>query len=122
MEPLPDHCADKPMAAHRRAGNGRNGISTTTTSHERAAFLRGLLTAMPGNGTAVQRRRIRAALSRGPLSTIEAARWLDCYDPPRRVFELRHNDGVRIELHWTWQLTEAGEPHRVGVYVLGVKP
>ena len=65
----------------------RNWLNITSTSHERAAFLRGLLVAMPGNGTAVQRRRIRAALSRGPLSTIEA-----------------------------------GEPHRVGAYVLGAKP
>ena len=64
-----------------------------------------------------QCQRIRAALSQFSLTTFEAMRHLDCYDPRARVMQLR-NQGERINTHWQVVLIEAGVKHRVGVYTL----
>ncbi|MBB5467238.1 hypothetical protein HDG32_003358 [Paraburkholderia sp. CI2] len=69
------------------------------------------------NSAAGQRDRLLRALKRGPIDTQHASRQLDIIHPPRRVFELRKL-GHRITTSWVWRTTEAGERHRVGLYVL----
>ena len=71
----------------------------------------------PGVSSAVQCARIRSALSRFSISTFEAMRYLDVYDPRARVMQLR-NAGEAIDTHWQTVITEAGERHRVGRYTL----
>lgn len=70
-----------------------------------------------GNSAAAQRNRLLAALRCGPVDTQHASRKLDIIHPPRRVFELRKG-GHNITTRWVWRITEAGERHRVGQYVL----
>lgn len=77
-----------------------------------------ILAAYPGNTCAVQCARIRAALSRFNLTTYEAMRLLDVYDPRARVLQLR-KAGESIKTTWGQITTESGHLHRVGVYVLG---
>lgn len=83
----------------------------------RADFLRQLTATLPGVTAATQRQRIMAALRTGPLSTVEAIRFLDIIRPSARIAELR-NDGHRIITTWRADATETGEPHRVALYVL----
>ena len=71
----------------------------------------------PGVSSAVQCARIRTALSQFSITTFEAMRYLDVYDPRARVMQLRHA-GETIDTHWQTVITEAGERHRVGVYTL----
>ena len=93
-------------------------MTTTTTPNDKREALASILAAHPGNTCAVQCARIRAALSRFSLTTYEAMRHLDVYDPRARVLQLR-NDGESITTAWTRIVTESGHLHRVGVYVLG---
>ena len=44
-------------------------------------------------------------------------RYLDIYYCPARVLQLRAAEH-RITTHWQTVVTEAGEKHRVGLYVL----
>lgn len=74
----------------------------------------------PGDSGWTQCDRIRAALALFPLSTFEASRYLDVYDPRARVMQLRHA-GIAIDTHWQTIATESGQQHRVGVYVLRVE-
>lgn len=90
------------------------------TSPEKRAALQAILQALPGVSAAQQRARILQALQKGPLTTFEASRILDCYYPPVRVKELRLL-GHDIALHWVRIATEAGEVHRVGMYALTTK-
>ena len=69
----------------------------------------------PGVNSEVQCARIRTALSRFSITTFEAMRYLDVYDPRARVMQLR-NQGETIDTHWQTVITEAGERHRVGRY------
>lgn len=71
----------------------------------------------PGVSSKVQCARIRSALSQFSITTFEAMRYLDVYDPRARVMQLR-NKGEAIETHWQTVITEAGERHRVGRYTL----
>ena len=80
--------------------------------------LAAILEAHPGNTCAVQCERIRAALSCFSITTFEAMRYLDVYDPRARVARLRKR-GERIDTHWQRIATESGHMHRVGLYVLG---
>ena len=75
----------------------------------------------PGVSSAVQCVRLRAALSRFSVTTFEAMRFLDVYDPRARVMQLR-NQGEAIDTHWQTVITEAGERHRVGRYTLRMNP
>ncbi|RQQ60273.1 helix-turn-helix domain-containing protein [Burkholderia stagnalis] len=68
------------------------------------------------HSTSAQRARLLRALKRGPVDTVHAYRKLDILHVPRRVFELRQA-GHRIRTAWVWRTTEAGERHRVGLYV-----
>ena len=88
----------------------------STASQKRHA-LKALLVQFPGTSGKAQCQRIRAALSQFSLTTFEAMRFLDCYDPRARVMQLR-NQGERIDTHWQVVVTEAGVKHRVGVYTL----
>ena len=71
----------------------------------------------PGASSEVQCARMRAALSQFSITTFEAMRYLDVYDPRARVMQLR-NRGESIDTHWQTVITEAGERHRVGRYTL----
>ncbi|SET47071.1 Helix-turn-helix domain-containing protein [Nitrosomonas marina] len=73
------------------------------------------------NTTAAQRQRLLAALKQGGVSTIQARRDLDIMMPGARIFELRHKEGHSIQMVWVVEDTEAGNPHRVGYYVLQAK-
>lgn len=87
------------------------------TPADKMAALRQLVIDMPGSEGATQERRLLAALQLGPVTTFEASRYLDCYDPRPRVFYLRQK-GHKILTLWVQATTEAGRTHRVGQYVL----
>ena len=93
-------------------------MSNIPTPDDKREALASILAAHPGNSCAVQCARIRAALSQFSLTTFEAMRHLDVYDPRARVLQLR-NAGERITTTWGQIATESGDLHRVGVYVLG---
>ena len=76
-----------------------------------------IMAAHPGTDTTAQCTRIRAALARFALTTFEASRYLDCYDPRARVMSLR-DEGHAIVTHWRTVTSEAGTKHRVGLYAL----
>ena len=90
------------------------------TDLDKREALADILASNPGTDTTAQCTRIRAALARFALSTFEASRYLDCYDPRARVMQLRHAGDV-IRTHWQIIVTEAGAKHRVGLYVLEPK-
>lgn len=90
----------------------------TTTPDDKREALASILAAHPGNTCEVQCARIRAALSQFSLTTFEAMRQLDVYDPRARVLQLRQA-GESITTTWGRITTESGDLHRVGVYVLG---
>jgi hypothetical protein len=70
------------------------------------------------NSAEAQRYRLLEVLKRGPLTTIEIRHDLDIMMPAARVFELRHNEGHNIEMHWVTRPTAAGNLHSVAMYVL----
>lgn len=76
--------------------------------------------AHPGTTCIVQCDRIRAALAHFAITTYEAMRYLDCYDPRARVMQLR-NAGETIDTHWRTVVTESGDRHRVGLYAMAAK-
>lgn len=92
-------------------------MSTLTTPFAKRQALRAILLAYPGGTNMAQCRRVRAALSEGNLTTFEAMRYLDVYDPRARVMQLRRS-GDQIDTHWQVIHTESGDRHRVGLYVL----
>lgn len=96
---------------------GSNTPVHTDTSPSKRKYLAAILKATPGNNLPAQCQRLRKALSRYSLSTFEAMRYLDCYYPPARVMQLRR-EGEQIDTHWVYTVTESGERHRVGLYVL----
>jgi hypothetical protein len=55
--------------------------------------------------------------ARYSINTFEAMRYLDVYHCPARILQLR-KQGHNIITHWQTVVTEAGERHRVGLYVL----
>ncbi len=87
-----------------------------TKRHALAAIRR----AHPGTTCVAQCARIRAALAQFSITTFEAMRYLDVYDPRARVMQLR-NAGEAIDTHWRTIVTESGERHRVGLYAVAAK-
>lgn len=88
------------------------------TSPEKKAALEAIRAEFKGNDSATQRRRLMEAFRRGwSISTFEAMRYLDIYFPPARIKELR-NLGEKIKTHWINVLTESGDRHNIGMYVL----
>ena len=70
-----------------------------------------------GTATRVQCERLLAALAIYPITTFEAMRHLDVYHCPARIMQLR-KAGHDIITLWQSVITEAGERHRVGQYLL----
>lgn len=91
-------------------------MSLHTPRPKRAALL-AIRRAYPGNTTTVQCERLRAALAQFSITTFEAMRYLDVYDPRARVMQLR-GAGLGIDTHWRTIVTESGAKHRVGLYAL----
>lgn len=87
------------------------------TPPEKVQALTAIRDDMPGNSGITQETRILEALTRWSLTTYEASRFLDSYDPRARVMSLR-NKGHEILTSWTHIRTECGRLHRVGVYTL----
>ncbi|CAR53273.1 helix-turn-helix domain-containing protein [Burkholderia cenocepacia] len=78
-----------------------------------------ILARLPGNDAGTQRARMLAAMRElGSITTFEAMRFLDVFDPRPRIHELRHRHGHHITTAMRAEQTESGVLHRVGVYFL----
>lgn len=89
---------------------------------ERENHLRSILARFQGNDCNAQRERILTAIQElGSVTTFEAIRFLDCYDPRPRVWELRHQIGHKITTHMRAEQTESGAFHRIGVYMMAAR-
>lgn len=87
------------------------------TSPEKKAALEKIRSQFKGTASRSQAARLLEALSRFPVTTFEAMRYLDVYHCPARVLQLR-KAGWRIVTHWQTVITEAGTKHRVALYLL----
>ena len=87
------------------------------TSPEKKAELEAIRAQVNGTAGKAQADRLLKALRRFAITTFEAMRYLDVYYCPARVLDLRKR-GHKIVTHWQTVITEAGEKHRVGLYVL----
>lgn len=88
------------------------------TPNDRIAALHAIRDRHFGNDGAKQRdRALEAMQTLGHLTTYEASRHLDMYDPRARIMELR-KAGHRIVTTWQIVATESGRPHRIGLYSL----
>lgn len=92
-------------------------MSDETTTTDKRAALRALRDEFKGTAAKSQCQRLLEALRRFPVTTFEAMRDLDVYHVPARVLQLR-KAGHHILTLWQTVVTEAGEKHRVGLYVL----
>lgn len=89
----------------------------TNVSPEKEAALITIRDQFIGTTCASQCERLLEALHRFPVSTFEASRFLDVYDCPARVHQLR-KAGHQIDTFWQTVVTEAGVKHRVGQYAM----
>lgn len=87
------------------------------TSLAKQADLRSINAIFKGSSAGAQCERLLTALARYKLTTFEAMRYLDVYYCPARVMQLRKR-GYKITTHWETVITESGEKHIVGCYVL----
>ena len=87
------------------------------TSPEKKAALEAIRAESKGTAGKAQADRLLEALRRFAVTTFEAMRYLDVYHCPARVLQLRKR-GYKIVTHWQTVITESGEKHRVGLYVL----
>ena len=87
------------------------------TSSEKKAALEAIRAQFKGTASKAQADRLLEALRRFAVTTFEAMRYLDVYHCPARVLQLRKR-GHKIVTHWQTVITESGEKHRVGLYVL----
>lgn len=87
------------------------------TSPEKKAALEAIRAEFKGTASKAQADRLLEALRRFAVTTFEAMRYLDVYHCPARVLQLRKR-GYKIVTHWQTVITESGEKHRVGLYVL----
>jgi hypothetical protein len=84
--------------------------------NNRRQALQSILDRFPGNNALTQRMRMLAAMEEtGHITTFEAMRFLDVFDPRPRIFELRR-DGNFIQTVVTKAETESGVLHRIGLY------
>lgn len=111
----------KPTQAMTQAGYKDaitdRAIVPRITSPSKRQNLANILAEHPGNSVDAQCNRLLAALRLHPITTFEAMRYLDCYDPRTRILKLSEA-GHHIETVWVKSLTESGETHRIGRYVL----
>ena len=89
----------------------------TPTSPEKKATLEAIRDEFKGTASHSQSARLLEALLRFPVTTYEAMRYLDVYHCPARILQLRQR-GHKIITHWQTVITESGEHHRVGLYLL----
>jgi hypothetical protein len=87
------------------------------TSSEKKAALETIRGEFKGTDTPTQCARLLEALTRFPVTTFEAMRFLDVYHCPARVMQLR-KAGHRITTYRQTVVTEASVKHRVGLYAL----
>ena len=87
------------------------------TSPEKKAALEAIRFQSNGVASKEKADRLLEALRRFGVTTFEAMRYLDVYHCPARVLQLRKR-GHKVVTHWQTVITEAGEKHRVGLYVL----
>jgi hypothetical protein len=77
-----------------------------------------LLKRFSGNHAGAQTVRLCNALKNAPVTSYDARKYLDVYDVPARIMELRKH-GYQIETLRVAQETDAGVLHRrIGLYVL----
>lgn len=88
------------------------------TTPERIAQLHSIRDRFKGEASATQCDRLLAALRElGSVTTYEAMRYLDIYDPrPRKLYLVR--EGHDVVMTWRTAQTESGDKHRIGVYSL----
>lgn len=87
-------------------------------SQERIAALNAIRDANLGQSGKQQCARLLAALQQlGLVSTFEASRHLDLYDPRARKMDLC-DAGHPVEKMWILTPTESGDLHRIGAYYL----
>lgn len=91
------------------------------TSPEKKAALEMIRSNFKGTSARDQAARLLEALRCFAITSFEAMRYLDVYHPPARVQQLREQ-GHKIDTHWQVIETESGDKHRVGLYVLEVRP
>ena len=88
------------------------------TPPERVAALHAIRDRHIGPAAETQRACLLEALrALGHVTTFEASRYLDLYDPRARKMDLV-NEGHQILMAWRVTETESGERHRVGLYSL----
>lgn len=88
------------------------------TPPERIAALHAIRDRHVGQAGATQRKRLRETLETlGSVTTFEAMRYLDVFDPRPRKLELVR-EGMDIITLRRDEPTESGERHRIGLYVL----
>lgn len=93
-------------------------MTLQATQHERIAALHAVRDRHLGLSTSAQRDRLLDALQTCQhVTTFEASRHLDLYDPRARAMELRKR-GHNILTTWRDVPTESGATHRIGVYTL----
>jgi hypothetical protein len=91
---------------------------TYAVAPQRIAALSAILANFPGHDGNAQQQRILTAIEQlGSVTTFEAMRFLDCYDPRPRKLELCRK-GHPIQLAWDRMETESGAVHRVGRYYM----
>lgn len=87
-------------------------------TNDRQTIMAAIVSEYPSQSTAAQRQRLAAALERlGSVTTFEAMRYLDIYDPRPRKLELLEA-GFQIVTIRERAMTESGEAHLIGRYVL----
>ncbi len=91
--------------------------SVLVTPYEKTSVLEAIRSKHVGNDCGSQCKRLLEALQKFAITTFEAMRLLDVYYAPARIKELR-DDGYKIVTHWQTVITESGQKHRVGLYVL----
>lgn len=108
---------NQPAKTHSRNANPNYRAVRHNTPPSKITALARIRDRHPGVSCAAQRDRLREALSRYAVTTFEGMRYLDCYDTRKRIQELR-DQGEKIDTHPVVIVTESGETHRVGMYVL----
>lgn len=95
-----------------------NTLIISAADEAKKAEYSAILKRFPGNTASTQTVRLCNALKSTPVTTFDARKYLDVYDVPARVMELRRN-GYQIDTLRVAQETDAGVLHRrIGLYVL----
>jgi hypothetical protein len=90
----------------------------SATIPERIKALQAIRDRIPGTDSRAQRQRLQEAMQAlQHVTTYEASRYLDIYDPRARKMELVKL-GDPVLMTWRSVPTESGVMHRVGVYSL----